>query len=378
MIIEFTNNTNSKRKQGSSSKVEENFTISMLIDEMNAYDNNNNYNDEHQRTAVLSLEEDAAENDNISCLTQSSYLLSDIYEPRENGTCPYYFLLLNVFLLFLSAYYFAHTSLSVFFLSLSFDGSFYSDVILLSLPLQTNSLQQSPLPSPEQQQQEAHHTLQYKNVRFQRLLEDYAVLYNRRSSSSFSEQSNVVAEVVRIWRSQEPIGRFLVPTKPYNNPRSSNRSSSGDDVGGGPYHDVGDETARDWTSRLLLAAAAVAAVENNSNNHSRESVSHKSSTFKNEKKKSKDDRTNSTSGSYSSKVPSLSSSSCTSSSNQNNHDNTTTSIQNHHRQQHYQTQQQQQREQQHGGDCFGGNFRMVIMRFFAKQSDDGNMNLFLP
>ena len=73
------------------------------------------------------------------------------------------------------------------------------------------------------------------NVRYRKLVNDYRRLYQ--STKENEDRYLVVAEVVRIWRSLEPPGRFLVSTEPGQ--------------GETPYHDIGDEDARRRTSQQL-------------------------------------------------------------------------------------------------------------------------------
>lgn len=73
------------------------------------------------------------------------------------------------------------------------------------------------------------------NRHFRRLLHDYKELY--RSTAEEEDQGVVVAEVVRIWRSREPPGRFLDSTDPAE--------------ASFPLHDIGDDDARRRTSKLL-------------------------------------------------------------------------------------------------------------------------------
>ena len=73
------------------------------------------------------------------------------------------------------------------------------------------------------------------NRLFRRLVDDYRTLF--RSSAEAEDQEVVVSEVVRVWRSREPPGRFLESTHPA--------------ISHFPLHDIGDEDARRRTSKLL-------------------------------------------------------------------------------------------------------------------------------
>ena len=73
------------------------------------------------------------------------------------------------------------------------------------------------------------------NCLFRRLVHDYKRLY--RSSLETEDREVVVAEVVRIWRSREPPGRFLESTHPTTSKF--------------PLHDIGDDEARIRTTQLL-------------------------------------------------------------------------------------------------------------------------------
>ena len=166
------------------------------------------------------------------------------------------------------------------------------------------------------------------NERFRRLLDDYAEIY--RSSRSGAEKSIVVTEVVLLWRSQEPAGRFLIRTEP-------------DMAETSPYHDIGDDFARERAARLLQQQNENSTTTTINNN------------------KQQDDRTASTSGS-----------SCRASSNSNhrNGDNQRGGGKG--------TRLRNNVHNNHHGDCFGGSFRMTLMSFFTNQSKNGTMNQFLP
>lgn len=71
------------------------------------------------------------------------------------------------------------------------------------------------------------------NRLFRRLVNDYRKLYI--SAAELEDKGVVVEEVVRLWRSREPPGRFLERTEsaPF------------------PLHDIGDDDARRRISQLL-------------------------------------------------------------------------------------------------------------------------------
>ena len=183
--------------------------------------------------------------------------------------------------------------------------------------------------------------------RFRQLSEDYADLYQ--SSRSEEEKLIVVTEVVRIWRSQEPVGRFLVRTEPKRGEKS-------------PYHDIGDESARRRTVQLLLLAddGTSALPKGNTSNHQRRSQP---------RRKNQDDTTASTSASSSLSNPGHTSSHTSSGSGESRKRSSLTTVN---------SSNSWNRYNNRDGECFGGSFRMIVMSFFNKQSDDGVMNQFLP
>lgn len=65
------------------------------------------------------------------------------------------------------------------------------------------------------------------NVRYRTLVDTYKDRYNRAGKR---EKARVAHDIVRVWRRQEPRGRFLARTEP----------ERGD---GSPYRDIGDRRA---------------------------------------------------------------------------------------------------------------------------------------
>jgi hypothetical protein len=83
------------------------------------------------------------------------------------------------------------------------------------------------------------------NRRFGRLIKDYTALYC--SAHQAQDRELVVMEVVRMWRSLEPPGRFLEPTEASEVAAATTTDEQLLLV----YHDIGDEAARQRAEKLL-------------------------------------------------------------------------------------------------------------------------------
>ncbi|CAB9516160.1 expressed unknown protein [Seminavis robusta] len=170
------------------------------------------------------------------------------------------------------------------------------------------------------------HSRHSGNRRFSRLIVDHKDLY--RSNRKKEDRELVLTEVVRIWRSLDPPGRFLAQTE-------STQSAQQDTLPlvGTVYHDIGDEDARERTAKLLKGNYGRLA----NNKH-------------------RDDNTASTANS-STWLSSRAGGSAESSA----------------------EQAAVSTRLGRKTDCFGGSIRGCIMGFFAKRADkEGILNQYLP
>jgi hypothetical protein len=85
------------------------------------------------------------------------------------------------------------------------------------------------------------------NRRFGRLIKDYTELY--RSAHQAQDRELVVMEVVRVWRSLDPPGRFIEPTEASE--AAATTTTTTDEQLLLVYHDIGDEAARQRSEKLL-------------------------------------------------------------------------------------------------------------------------------
>ena len=146
-------------------------------------------------------------------------------------------------------------------------------------------------------------------------MKDYR--YSFQKATSDEDRIEIAAKLVKIWRSLEPIGRFLIRQKDSNIKK---------------WHDAGDEEAVTWTIRKL---------EESSDIHHDEC---------------RDDNTASTACSSSNH-----------SSEQQQHRTSSGSM-------------KRQNEQVHGvADCFGGSLRWAFLSLFSiEQKDKGILQQYLP
>jgi hypothetical protein len=154
------------------------------------------------------------------------------------------------------------------------------------------------------------------NQKFQHVMKDYSYIFQKATSDE--DRIEIAAKLVKIWRSLEPIGRFLIRQKDSTIKK---------------WYDAGDEEAVTWTTHKLE--------ESNDIHHD----------------ECRDDNTASTA--------------CSSS-------NHSSGQQQQHRTSFGSTKRQN--EQVHGvSDCFGGFFRSAFLSLFAiEQKDGGILQQYLP
>jgi hypothetical protein len=170
------------------------------------------------------------------------------------------------------------------------------------------------------------HNCHHGNRRFSRLIKDYTELY--RSAHEAQDRELVVTEVVRLWRSLDPPGRFLDPTEATT--EAATATTTTEEPLLLVYHDIGDEAARQRAEKLLGGEQESVASGSVSSKH-------------------KDDNTASTANSSSGKVGSTA---------------TSRSRETH------QTERAIAARSDHAyGDCFAGSFRGFLLGLFARKGD---------